>query len=832
MAPNPRTGRDPRQRPFRSGDAAALGALLLLTVALGLNRAIFDSWIVRHDIMTAYLPWYAHLGEELRAFRIPGWNPHQFSGTPFAGDPQSGWMYLPVMLPFALFNPVTAFKITVALELAVAGGGAYAFARVTGLRPLASLMTAIVFQCGPILFWTTYCCTVRVQLAVWVPLAMLGVDLALRDTTRANRLAALFIASFALGQMFAGWTGQGSLDGVLVVGSFLLFRTLLAPRRPNRTFRARATGFIATGAAITVLTTALGAAALLPRLDVNRATNLAGARYDQIAGYTVPPYRPIELVGNLLADDYLHRDLTIPAAALVLILVAPLLAGRRWGVPYFVALTVVGFALALPPWLLHQLFFLIPRWQVLHEHNPPHVTAAIGIGPAMLAGAAVQAMPSLVRLRHRWPYLLAPLLLIEAGALWADRVTPIGPTTHVAAAVATLVLCVRVYARRRVATVLPPLLIALVLIQPTGFELVDAFTSRGSLTGWERTLGSPDQLNAGVTLAGSETDPGGAGEFLQERLAVDGPFRYFGYGGLGYPDDPARSTNYTRRRLEPVVQAMLLNGRSIALGLYDVQGYNPVQLVRYVEFITTINGVTQDYHHANIRPGGIGSPLLDLLNVRYLVVDASIPPDRDDIRAITADRHEVFRTDLVVIYERNDPLGPAWIVHEVATVNTRADAVVAITEPDFDPAQQAVVEGSPPSVADAPGIREAATVVRYEPDRITIATESSAAGLLVVSEVYAAGWTAEIDGEPARILATDAILRGIPLPAGSHTVELRYNPRSLQVGVVLTGISTFAMLLAFGWAAWRRHKLAPSSKPQASSSKLQAPSPKLTANSS
>jgi hypothetical protein len=89
------------------GDAIALAALTALLALTLWNRFHFDGWLARYDLMTFFLPWYEHLGQELRAFEVPGWNPHLFSGAPFAGDPESGWMYFPAMIATFFFSKVT-----------------------------------------------------------------------------------------------------------------------------------------------------------------------------------------------------------------------------------------------------------------------------------------------------------------------------------------------------------------------------------------------------------------------------------------------------------------------------------------------------------------------------------------------------------------------------------------------------------------------------------------------------------------------------------------------------------------------------------------------------
>src|SRR5882757_3285382 len=106
------------------------------------------------------------MGQHLRELQIPGWNPHLFSGVPFAGDPQSGWMYFPAMFFFAVFNPMTAYKWFLIFHLAMAGLSTYIFARVVGIGTLGSLAAAIAFEFGPLSYHIA-CCLINLQLGVW-----------------------------------------------------------------------------------------------------------------------------------------------------------------------------------------------------------------------------------------------------------------------------------------------------------------------------------------------------------------------------------------------------------------------------------------------------------------------------------------------------------------------------------------------------------------------------------------------------------------------------------------------------------------------------------------
>src|SRR3954454_15942032 len=92
-------------------DILATITILALTGVVAWQRLWLQNGLAHLDISTFYMPWYAYMGEQLRHFHIPGWNPHNFSGAPFAGDPQSGWMYLPAMLIFPFFNAMRAYEI-------------------------------------------------------------------------------------------------------------------------------------------------------------------------------------------------------------------------------------------------------------------------------------------------------------------------------------------------------------------------------------------------------------------------------------------------------------------------------------------------------------------------------------------------------------------------------------------------------------------------------------------------------------------------------------------------------------------------------------------------
>ena len=797
-------------------DALALGILaVLLALTVG-DRLHFDAWLARFDLYTFFVPWYSHLGERLRAFDVPGWNPYVFGGTPFAGDPESGWMYLPAMLSFTLFPVLTGFKVMVGIQLTVAALSTYAYVRVLGMRPVAALTASVVFTFGPVLQWTTYCCLIFGQYVIWVPLALLGIELALRTRPWRDRLAPWCLTGFAVSQMFAGWVGEGWLYIPLLIGAYAGYRAVLAPENPDRMWRGRVIDAVITVGAALGFGVALGAAGIWPRLAANAESHLAGGDYGDLPGGGIlnPPWEVDYLLSQVLGSGYDDRRAAFGGVAIALALMAPILARKRFAVPFFVPLTLIALVLALDTTPLHRAFYLIPRYRELHEHDPWRTVSLAAIGPAILSGATVEALAGW-RGRRRWlpviamsslPLLIAATIVSRAGRPidWPPLVAATATTILVGIVLLTPRRAVRSLAGRLAAGV-PVLVVIAAFVQPTGLELSGAWLGWPPDATWERYWQTDPVSHGALTEEVTTTAPSGsAAAFLQGQAATAGSFRYVGYGGILYPGDHQRAASYMARRFEPPVQAILVNGRPIVLGLATIQGYDPLQLARYAEFLTALNGAPQDYHLAYLAHTGVRSPLLDLLNVRYVLVDATIPPGRDDIVGLATGRREVFRTPLVVVYERVPPPPHAWIVHDVRAVEY-GEALSLLTAGDVDPYQTALVEGPLPDVTPPPaGAVEAARVTHHEPDAIRIVATAASPGLLVLSEIYEKGWRAYVDGERVALLPTHHALRGVPVPAGEHTVEMRYEPLGLRLGLPISALTAAAMVVIWSVAGMAR----------------------------
>jgi uncharacterized membrane protein YfhO len=85
-------------------------------------------------------------------------------------------------------------------------------------------------------------------------------------------------------------------------------------------------------------------------------------------------------------------------------------------------------------------------------------------------------------------------------------------------------------------------------------------------------------------------------------------------------------------------------------------------------------------------------------------------------------------------------------------------------------------------------------VVADDPEHIRVAVDAQGAGHLVVADALQAGWEATLDGEPVPLVNADHGMVAVAVPAGSHTVDLTYQPEGRRAGLALSLAGVVSLL--------------------------------------
>ena len=226
----------------------------------------------------------------------------------------------------------------------------------------------------------------------------------------------------------------------------------------------------------------------------------------------------------------------------------------------------------------------------------------------------------------------------------------------------------------------------------------------------------------------------------------------------------------------------------------SVGGYSPAKLQRYQDLIEhyltgEINGLYKRLNEADgLEEVGQwmadGTPVLNALNTRYVVLGADYPPLVNEAA-----------------------FGPAWFVDSVVEAATPDEEIALLGSVDLR--RQAVLERSfaPAVILSDNEESDFIEMTSYAPNELHYRYSASSERLAVFSEIYYPnGWTLTLrsSGEsgtsasaPKQIplLRADWTLRAALLPAGEHELVMTFLPESYRTGALVSRIASIGLLL-------------------------------------
>ncbi len=213
----------------------------------------------------------------------------------------------------------------------------------------------------------------------------------------------------------------------------------------------------------------------------------------------------------------------------------------------------------------------------------------------------------------------------------------------------------------------------------------------------------------------------------------------------------------------------------------SIGGYHPSKLSRYRDVIEQSLNVEI---HSGIP---INWNIVNMLNTKYLLFNNRLPLDNLEYAYYD-------QADKMMVYKNKDYLPRAWFADSLEVISTPDQIIRRLNDPTWDPAHIAIVESTIQGMQKP----DSASVVLtdYQLQSMTMQVKTEKPAFLVISEIYyPAGWKAWIDGQPVEIHPADYILRGIEVPAGEHTIEMKFDPDVYHISKT---ISLIGLLLATG----------------------------------
>jgi hypothetical protein len=768
-------------------DLVALAFLALTALGFFWRVVTGQSWMPADggDLVSFLFPTYRFAAAALHAGAWPLWDPHLYVGAPHVADIQAGFLYPPNLLLF-LLDPAFPYQALQWLSIGhiwFAGAGMYFFlsrgrAGVVGEKHLGRLPAlagalAFMFSDALLVHFGNLNFNAVVSWMPWVFWAYLaGLDsLPARFDPRRFGRGALAGLLLALGSL------AGHIQATLFIALALTFYTLAwlylhreAPEPAGRT--AAALGYLALTGAVMAL---VAAPMLLPALQLASFTARASWNYQEAAGYSIAPAQWIGLLipGFFGRTPQFHwgpwpRVEVGYLGILPLILAVVALALRRdRGTWSWLALACGSYVVALGTYATpHGWLTLLPGFgQLRAPARLVFVTdfglatlAAIGLDAA-LAPFTPESAAAFARIARGIGYGLAGVMGVGVPLTYLALLLSQGSDAASQAHIWVASISVLIFA---------------------GLLLASLFWLLARRGGWARpvTLGW-------LALALIVLDTGSTGAY--QDLGDQDPSSGFAQPAIAafLAAQPGPFRIDTRTDIQDHWQP----DTALLYGFDDVAGLaNPVMLAdvqRYWE---------------GLDVGGRSSSLYDLLNVRYIVAHKNVVLDWQKFRLVFDGSPDLN------VYQNRLAMPRAFLVSGWQAVASHEAAWQAIHAAGFDPRTTAVVEGTEPSGPGLPpGGAGRVTVVAAPANGLSLQAMAKGPALLVLSQVWYPGWQVWVDGAPhGQPLRVDYLFQGVALSAGSHRIELRFQPPLWRIGWIVAGVALLGLLAWLGVAKlWR-----------------------------
>jgi len=726
---------------------------------------------------------------EVRAGRLPLWNPYNYCGAPFMAANNTA-VFSPFRLPSYLFPGPRTLAWVQLLKSLFAGFGAYLFFR-RGLN-VGFWPAAFGGWCFPLIgFLVLFAGFPPSFVVVWLPWVLLAVDASIRNPGGRSGVA---LASATALMLVSGHLAVAALV-LLGTGIFFLWRwgRLLATRGVGDRHVRLAAVTVVAGWALGMLLSApqsIPTAEYLSYSDRVQRRNERGVVTNKKLqpGLSVAPqlllpyfYGTSRAGSAWLAPDDSPNRLEGAASGYAGLLVAMVLAplgwcsGRRgdWVFWFLVAVFSASYTFDLPG--IAQVFNL-PLLRLLNHNRLVFLTAwsllclgVLGLDAAVRGGVS-----------WRWVHVVAIAILLMLGGWCIYRMVVPPPQIARDAHQAGLDA--------------EPLLrwFRNMYLLSAGLCMIAIFFW---VLFWQRLI-SRGLVAAVIALAAFA------------ELIVN-----------SYGVNPQNDPSLYYPRLGVLERLESSSGRICGFrclpsclnqshALYDIRGYDGVDPVHLVQLLGVCKAQYPgaaffDIPYAAVQYfPPVDSPIIDMLNVRYRLLPEEVVSGAD-----------VQPEDGFYVFENDKALPRAYVPKRVEKVADEDEVIEKLSPLDYQPREVAFVTEPLSRPFEQPAMGEA-RIQSMLPSEVVIDAQMQTAGLVVLSDLWFPGWKVTVDDRPAKLFRVNHAFRGVEVAAGRHEIRFRYRPASFTIGLLIGAISALAAIVwCWRWPAFSEDRTTAEEKP-------------------
>ena len=233
---------------------------------------------------------------------------------------------------------------------------------------------------------------------------------------------------------------------------------------------------------------------------------------------------------------------------------------------------------------------------------------------------------------------------------------------------------------------------------------------------------------------------------------------------------------------------------------------NNLSKERVLNLQNPFNEATTSYHHQSV--GGYHGAKLR----RYQdLIEFGISNEINDIIKTIQNRSNDFSKLNVInmlnvgyfkfnntsngVIKNNFQFGKAWYVSKLEKVKNPKEEIEKLRNQNLK--NTAIVDNSKfPNLKNQYNSDGTIITESYKPYHMIYKTSNFESSFLVFSEIfYPKGWEVYVNNKPSNFVRVNYILRGLEIPAGENTIEIKFKPNSYVYGNLITKYSSLILIL-------------------------------------
>jgi hypothetical protein len=715
-------------------------AIIVALVAIFFRDILLKEAFFWEDFIYQFYPFRNFAAVSMAHGQLPLWNPYTFSGTPFQADIQSALFYIPnLLLTFFVSGDRLSYywvELLVIAHIAIAGITMYYLVKDFGVHRVYALFSSVIFSLSGFMITHTIHLVMISQVA-WLPLILL----LFRKALRQKSTLFMILAGLVLGHAVLAGFPQLSLYIFFFLFLYFVFEFVVALKRQGFTstlpYIPIAIGMIVIAIALTAIQIlpTLELAPLSQRAEITFTKSLEGMlSWNQLITMIVPKYfgssgaQGASYFGPGQYWAYWETCFYLGIPALIFIAFSISQWKENRYVPFFFLIGVFSILYALGDgFIFHKFFFdFIPGFDKFRSIG--RMTLLWTFSGAILSAFGLRAVVEMVQAQNSKGNKLLIAIALATGIVWMigqfDILSP-ASSRQPNGAIHPVIMGETITALILIAVTIG----AVVFFSRKIISGVVAMALLLALQFVDMNIFGFSQNNGSI----NPEDYYNRTAQVVDLLKRDGDKEYF-------------------RINSRIGGAMILDrNQGMVDQIFMMEGYTPLVLQRVYP------------------PASSWDRTCDLLNAKYrIVVD-----------------EKQRRIDLTSV---GTYLPRGYLVYHSQVLSDEKQLKEAMEKPDFDPRQTILLEEDPGFRTDtiSAGMQGNVKITSYSLNSLTLTVSTQRNAFLVLSEIFYPGWNAYIDGQRRTIYRADWSLRAVPIEAGDHQVEIRFEPVSFHRGMQIT----------------------------------------------